>query len=175
MPRDRADTSAEVDRPKVVKTDITPLNAEQVGKLLKSSIDDRLEAINGLAVTTGMRLRELFDLQWADVDLKGRAIMLRHSLLELNGTLTLSEPKAAKGRRRIDLPQMAVDALVRHKGRMMKESLAGSERVFCNLTGGPMRRSGAGSLPVSFASQRRHRLGLSGTTVRQSSVAISVR
>jgi integrase len=67
--------------------------------------------------------------------------MVRHSLQELKGRLSLTEPKTSRGRRRIDLPQMAVDALIRHKAGMLKAGLAGSEWVFCNHTGGPLRRS----------------------------------
>lgn len=132
---------ADVDRPKVTKVDIKPLTVVQVGSLLESARDDRFEALYVLAVTAGMRLGELFGLQWSDVDLAGRAIMVQHSLQELNGILTLAEPKTARGRRRIDLPQMTVDALIRHKGRMLAEGLASSNWVFCNTLGGPLRRS----------------------------------
>ncbi|HKD35551.1 MAG TPA: site-specific integrase, partial [Pirellulales bacterium] len=133
--------AADVDRPKVVKVDITPLTADQALVLLGAAAKDRFEALYVLAVTTGMRLGELFGLQWTDVDLKGRAIMVRHSLQELNGQLTLSEPKTSRGRRRIDLPQLAADALIRHKARMLAEGLAGCEWVFCNKAGGPLRRT----------------------------------
>lgn len=132
---------ADVDRPKAAKADITPLNAEQVAALLKAAGEERLEALYVVAVTTGMRLGELFGLQRSDIDLKGRAIMVRHSLQELKGKLTLKEPKTARGRRRIDLPEVAVDALVGHQARMMAEGLAACEWVFCNTHGGPMRRS----------------------------------
>ena len=94
-----------------------------------------------LAVTAGMRPGELLGLQWSDVDLKGKAVMVQHSLQELNGQLKLAEPKTARGRRRIDLPQMAIDALVRHRARLLKEGLAGVAWVFPNASGGPWRRS----------------------------------
>ena len=133
--------AADVDRPRSSKTDIAPLNAEQVSTLLKNAKGDRLEALYVLAVTAGMRLGELLGLQWADVDLKGRAIMVQHALQELNGTLKLAEPKTARGRRRIDIPQVAVAALIQHKARLLKEGLAGVSWVFPNLSGGPWRRS----------------------------------
>jgi integrase len=133
--------AADVDKPKAPKADITPLDAAQVTKLLKAAEGDRFEALYILAVTAGMRSGELFGLQWADVDLKEKAIMVRHSLQELKGRLTLTEPKTSRGRRRIELPQMAVDALVRHKARMLKEGFGAVEYVFCNYSGGPLRRS----------------------------------
>jgi len=133
--------ASDVDRPRADKVDISPLTAEEVRTLLKVADGERLEALYVLAVTAGMRLGELLGLQWSDVDLLGRAIMVRHSLQELNGKLTLAEPKTARGRRRIDLPQMAIDALVRHRARLLKEGLAGVAWVFPNRSGGPWRRS----------------------------------
>ena len=133
--------AADVDRPKAAKADISFLTAEQSEALLKAARGDRMEALYVLAVTSGMRLGELLGLQWSDVDLRGRAIMVQHSLQELNGKLTLAEPKTARGRRRIDLPEMAIEALIRHKARLLKEGLAGVAWVFPNLSGGPWRRS----------------------------------
>jgi integrase len=117
--------AADVDRPKAVKTDIAPLTADQVNELLKAARRNRQEALYVLAVTAGTRLGELLGLQWSDVDLKGKAVMVQHSRQEPNGQLKLAELKTARGRRRIDLPQMAIDALVRHRARLLKEGLAG--------------------------------------------------
>jgi len=133
--------AADVDRPKAKKSHITPLTADQVNILFRAARGDRLEALYVLAVTSGMRLGELLGLQWSDVDLKGRAIMVQHSLQELKGTFKLAEPKTAKGRRRIELPDMAVSALIRHRKGLLKEGLAGGSWVFPNLSGGPWRRS----------------------------------
>jgi integrase len=133
--------AADVDRPRAAKADISPLSAEQVKHLLKAAQGDRLEALYVLAVTAGMRLGELLGLQWSDLDLQGGAVMVQHSLQELNGKLTLAEPKTARGRRRIELPQMAVDALNRHRKRMLKEGLAGVSWVFPTPSGVPWRRS----------------------------------
>jgi integrase len=62
-------------------------------------------------------------------------------LMELNGKLTLAEPKTPRSRRKIDLPRMAVDALWKHKRAMLKEGFGGVAWVFCNSVGGPLRRS----------------------------------
>jgi integrase len=133
--------AADVDRPRAAKSEVTPLSATQVNELLSAARGDRLEALYALAVTAGMRLGELLGLQWSDVDLKGRAVMVQHSLQELAGKLTLTEPKTNRGRRRIELPQLAVVALNQHRKRMLKEGLAGVSWVFPNASGGPWRRS----------------------------------
>ncbi|QDU28506.1 Putative prophage phiRv2 integrase [Anatilimnocola aggregata] len=134
-------TCSDVDRPKVEKKSISPYTVEQVKTLLTAAQGDRYEAIFVLGVTTGMRLGELFGLQWSDVNLAGQAIMVQHALVELRGRLTLTEPKTARGRRRIELPRMAIDALVQHQARMLEEGFAGGGYVFCNYHGGPLRRS----------------------------------
>ena len=88
-----------------------------------------------------MRLGEIFGLQWPDVDLKGRAINVRSTLIEINGKLSLAEPKTPKSRRRIDLPQFVVDALTKHRTQSVREGFAKEPWVFCNSTGGPLRRT----------------------------------
>jgi integrase len=130
-----------IDPPRVVKSDITPLNPGQVGKLLAAAKDARLEAIYMVAIGIGLRLGELFGLQWSDVDLDASTLAVRHTLTEVGGKLTLTEPKTAKGRRLVTLPRRVVDALVDHRKRMVASGFAGVPFVFCNSRGGPLRRS----------------------------------
>ena len=59
-----------VDPPRVPKKEVTPLSPEQARAFLEAaSGGDRLEALYVLAVHTGMRQGELFNLRWDDVDL----------------------------------------------------------------------------------------------------------
>jgi integrase len=132
---------AEVERPRIVKAEIVPLDAEQVLKLLKVAKGTRLEAIFTVAVATGMRLGELFGLQWPDVDLGAGVIMVKRALIEVHGKLHLMEPKTARSRRRIDLPQIAIDALKRHRQTMIDMGWSDMPWVFCNVRGGPLRRT----------------------------------
>lgn len=88
----------------------------------------------------GLRQGELFGLEWADVDLEGKALSVRRTLVELAGKFTTGEPKSAKGRRLVQLPEFAVAALWRHKARMLAEGLAGDQRVFSDEDGQPLRR-----------------------------------
>lgn len=130
-----------VDPPRVTRRDICPLTPEQVGDLLAAANGDRLEALYPTAVGTGLRLGELFGMQWSDVDLTGRTISVRHTLTELNGILTLTEPKSAKGKRLVELPQRVVNALHEHRKRMLADGFGSVPWVFCNQHGGPLRRS----------------------------------
>ena len=109
-------------------------------KLLATAEGDRLEALYVLAVGTGMRLGELFGLQWANVDLKAGTVTIRHTLQELDGKLTLKEPKTDKSRRCLRLAESAVTALAEHRKRALAGGLAASPWVFGNRNGGPLRR-----------------------------------
>jgi len=108
---------------------------------LEAAKGDRLYALYVVAIGTGMRLGEIFGLQWPDVDLKGRAINVRSTLIEINGKLSLAEPKTPKSRRRVDLPRFVVDALTKHRAKSVREGFAKQPWVFCNSTGGPLRRT----------------------------------
>ena len=138
LPRNVCDA---VERPAAGRAKIQTLSAEQVGTLLAVASGNRLEALYVLAIGSGMRLGELFGLQWADVDLKAKAVTLTHTLQELKGKLTLKEPKTEKSRRRIDLPDSVVTALAEHRKRMFAQGHAAVPWVFCNQHGGPLRRS----------------------------------
>jgi integrase len=134
IPRNPVDA---VEAPRVPRSDIRPLSAEQAKELLAAAKGDRLEALFVLALTTGMRLGELLGLQWANVDLAAGYLTVRHSLQELNGRLTLSEPKTAKSRRKIELSALAVESLAAHR----KRNLTIGGHVFRDTQGGPVRRS----------------------------------
>jgi integrase len=130
-----------VDPPRVPKREIAPLDAAQVQKLIKAAKKDRLYALYVLAIATGLRQGELFALRWCDVDLNRKVVSVRFTLVETGSERFLAEPKSAKSRRQVDLPQFAVDALVDHRKRMLAEGFAGSEWVFCDTCGGQLRRS----------------------------------
>ncbi len=130
-----------VDFPRVPHKDIEPLTAEQVGRLLAAAKGDRLEAIYIVAIGSGLRLGELFGLQWADVNLKKGTISVSHTLSEVCGKLTLTEPKSKKGRRLVSLPQPVVDALVEHRKAMIAAGWAAVPYVFTNSVGGLLRRT----------------------------------
>ncbi len=130
-----------VDPPRVPKHEISPLTSEQVEKFLDAAKGNRLHALFVVAIGTGMRLGEIFGLRWPDVDLKSRAITVRNTLIEVNGKLTLAEPKTPKSRRRIDLPQVVVDALTAHRAQTVRAGFASAPWVFCNSAGGPLRRT----------------------------------
>ncbi|MGE0607137.1 MAG: tyrosine recombinase XerC [Pirellulales bacterium] len=141
IPRNVCDA---VDPPRVPRPTVTALTPDQTATLLDAAKGDRLEALFVVAVTSGLRQGELFALQWPDVDLDAGTVTVRHTLLELKkerGGFVLGEPKSAKGRRRVELPAMAVDALAEHRKRMLAEGHAASSWVFSDTGGSHLRKS----------------------------------
>lgn len=113
----------------------------QVPQFLDAAKRDRFYALYAVAIGTEMRLGEIFGLQLPDIDLKGRAINVRSTLIEINGKLSLAEPKTPKSRRRVDLPRFVVEALTKHRAQLVREGFAKVPWVFCNANGGPLRRT----------------------------------
>jgi integrase len=133
-----------VDPPRVNRPELRPLGPAELQRLFVAVRDHRWEALYVLAAATGMRQGELLGLQWAHVDLQGRTLQVRTALQRIDGELRLVEPKTARSRRRIALPQIAVEALQRHRRRQAEERLlagtdwAASDFVFTTSRGTPI-------------------------------------
>lgn len=132
-----------VDAPRVPKHEISPLTPEQARTLIESSIDDRHRALWITALGTGMRQGELLGLLWEDVDLDAGRLRVRHTLANVQGELTLLEPKTDRSRRTVLLADAVVTALRAHRTRQRMERLVSGSRwtdsghVFTTLHGTP--------------------------------------
>lgn len=111
----------DVDRPRLRREEMRPLNRAQVRRLLKTAQGARLEALYVLAVRTGMRPGELLGLKWEDVDLDGNIGSLQVNRALSEGKLT--EPKRKRSRRRIDLSAGSLAALKVHRKRQLEERM----------------------------------------------------
>ena len=127
-----------VDKPRVPKRSMTVLTAEQADQFLAAAEQSKYYALYVLALTTGMRRGELFALKWDDVDLDAEALSVRGTLTHVGGAPTVTEPKTSSGRRRIELPAMAVDALRNHRKALMAHGLRASPWVFPCKNGNPL-------------------------------------
>ncbi|MBT9260205.1 MAG: site-specific integrase [Clostridiales bacterium] len=137
-----------VDRPRIQRREMPTLSAAEVHAFLAAAKEDRLYALYVLAITTGMRQGELLGLRWGDVDLKAGRLYVRRQLVWLrNVEPTLSEPKTAKGRRTVELPGLAVEALRQHRKQQAKERLLAGpawrdqDLVFTTQLGTPIHPS----------------------------------
>jgi integrase len=85
------------------------------------------------AVRTGLRLGELLGLQWRDIDFDGALLVVRR---QWTRTGEYSEPKTAKGIRRIPLAPALVKRLAAHK---LASRYSGDEDpVFASAKGKPL-------------------------------------
>jgi integrase len=134
--------AAAIKRPNVSRTEQRVLTPLEIGYLLKAARGDRLEALVVLALTSTMGPGELFGLRPSDVYLQERYLTVNHDLVEAAAygyRPTLEPTKNEKRRRRIALPQIAVDALREHMKRRLAEG--GGEYVFTSPDGAPIRLS----------------------------------
>ena len=127
-----------VRKPLAMRPEFQVLTPEQVAKFLKAADADRLYALYVLALDAGMRPGELFALTWADVDFERRQVSVTKSIEEIAGKLRVKEVKTKRGRRRIDIGQVTLDALQTHRRRMLAEGHAAGP-VFCNTVGTYLR------------------------------------
>jgi integrase len=121
-------------KPKVARRRPSIWNASQANAFLKSASGTPYYALFVLAITTGMRQGELLGLQWENVDLENRFLSVVYTLAEGPAGPELKEPKTLSSRRRVDLPNIAVNAL---------RGLPGTERgfVFNAADGKPIRKT----------------------------------
>lgn len=131
---------ADAKPPKAKRKELATWTGPEAKAFLTAAKDDRLYALLVLAVATGARQGELFALHWPDVDLAGGAIMIQRTLEELKGVMRLKEPKTKAGKRRVNLPPVAVKALEDHRRAMLAEGFT-SGPVFCDTNGGFLRKS----------------------------------
>ncbi len=128
--------------PRLTKYEIQPLSEAQARTLLDAARGQRLEALLTLAITTGMRRGELLALRWQDINFDTKSLHIRRSVNRLVGYgFVESEPKTAKSRRKIVLPDFVIDILKQHRTRQLEERLIdgthwhNQDLVFCNTHG----------------------------------------
>src|ERR671916_1486560 len=101
-----------VDPPRPERKERPTFNLEQARLFLEMARGNRFEALYVLVIQTGMRRGELLGLRWEDVNLEQGLLHVRQALSP-DGKY-FSQPKTAKGRRRIRLTPETVEALRRH-------------------------------------------------------------
>jgi integrase len=132
--------------PRPVRKEMKVLTPEQAHIFLAAVVDDPLEALYVLALTTGMRRGEMLALHWADVNLNAGFVQVRFTVQHLAGAEVMySPPKTARSRRKVALSGLAIAALEKHRERQNQQrALIGAawvdnDLVFTNALGEPIR------------------------------------
>lgn len=117
LPRNPADL-ADPPRQRASRLDdLRVWSRAEVQTFLASTRAERLWACYLLALTTGMRRGELLGLRWQDVDLEAGQIAIRHTLVDIAYTPTISEPKTDRSRRTLAIDPATVAGLREHRRR----------------------------------------------------------
>ena len=83
-----------------------------------------LYPIVALAIGTGARRAEIAALRWSDIDLSAAIVRIERSLEQTKAGLRVKEPKTEAGRRTVNLPAFAVEALRDHRRQQLELRIA---------------------------------------------------
>jgi integrase len=90
--------------------------AEELKQILTGAEGSTIHAAVVLAAYTGMRLGEIIAVRWSDVDLSAGVLTVCRSAAETRTTGTIVKaPKTEESHRNVELPQVAIAALRRHR------------------------------------------------------------
>jgi integrase len=148
-----------VDLPHRAPREMHALTPDQARAVLAALDGDNLRPLWVLMLTTGLRQGELLALRWRDIDLDaGRLAVVANSvrvtkraraLLKMTSSEPIrGEPKTQRGRRVVEMPSLAVDALRRHR----------TESTVIALDGRVFARPDGRTLAVQTVYNRWHRL-----------------
>ncbi len=117
-----------VDAPSVRRTEIQPLTAAEVRRVLVAAAGRRNAARWSVALSLGLRQGEALGLAWCDIDLDRSTLTVRQALQrQPGGGLVLVPPKSTAGRRTVVLPAPLAASLRTHRAAQNIERLtAGS-------------------------------------------------
>lgn len=140
--------AAAVEPPRFNAREMATLTPQQAAVLVEASEGSPLQMPITLAVTTGMRRGEILGLQWKDIDWEGGTLQVRRSLEPGKDAPRFKEPKTASGRRTVALPEIALEALRRHRIRQNEYRLklgpdyaTECDLVCCQFDGTPLRNN----------------------------------
>jgi integrase len=85
--------------------------------------DLQAHVLFALVLSSGLRRGEAIALRWSDVDLDAGALRVVRSIITVGGQVQVSEPKTARGRRRIALDPTTVGLLRRQRARQVQRQL----------------------------------------------------
>lgn len=116
---------------------------EELRRFVEAAATDRLFAMWHLFVTTGMRRSEVAALLWRNIDLDAGLLSVTRAAVEVGGKVHERElTKSSSSRRAIELDEVDVKVLRRHRKQQLEEQVAlhgvwrDPERVFTSPVGG---------------------------------------
>lgn len=133
----------DAEAPKVPRTEMQVWNLEETVRFLKVAEGSNLYIAFVLAISTGMRQSEVLAVRWKDFSATDKSLSVRQTLSH-DGKHLRQETKTKSSYRTITLTDKAVDELIKHRKRIIKEKLkAGfdyqdNDLVICTKFGKPI-------------------------------------
>lgn len=140
-----------VDIPKVDRQEVCPMEPDQCRELFAECRSHRIGDAITLGIMTGLRLREIFALDWSAVNLREGVLSVRKTLEEISKKtakamgkpkgLNEKPPKSKKSKRVVTLEPIAIEALTNRLKKAKAEGFdpADVPVVFPNTIGGRLR------------------------------------
>lgn len=116
--------------------DIEPLTAEEVPVFLTSAAQwsPQYFCLFLCAIHTGMREGEVAGLQWSDIDWNGKFAAVRRKVYDGK----VGELKTKRSKRRVDLSDLLIAELKKHRAKLQRDFGDLPEWVFPNQFGAPL-------------------------------------
>lgn len=106
------------------EAEIEVLDKAEAAQLLLAAQGRPIYSMVLLALTTGMRRGELLALRWSDIDFENNHLDVNQALIDTKDKgLEFKAPKSKAGKRRISLPAITIDELIRHRNRQAEQFL----------------------------------------------------
>jgi integrase len=113
----------------------TALDEAQLNTLINGFRGSTLYLLVATAIRTGCRRNEILALQWRDVDFAAKTLRIERSLERTRGgTLSLKEPKTARGRRTIAIDDDLLALLVAQRERHLRIAAGVPDGVAVDLS-----------------------------------------
>ena len=116
------DPAALVDLPRQPRREMRALDQNQAQRFIRATAGDDFEAFWLVLISLGLRPSEALALKWADLD-GGRVHVQRALTKHADGSIEFNEPKTARGRRVVTLPESTAAALQFHRQRQVSSRL----------------------------------------------------
>lgn len=118
-----ANPAARITLPKAERREPPYLTLPQARALLEALAGDRLEALYITAIMLALRRGEVLALKWEDFDWEAGTVHIRRSLVVLSGKTVVTDGKTPASWAKLPLPDLAANALRRHRARQVEERL----------------------------------------------------
>lgn len=129
-----------VSRVSVPFMEVDTYEEDEVNLLLATTASDRLSHVLELALC-GLRRGEIAGLRWSDIDLEASTLAIVNNRVDAGGEVVEGDPKSARSRRVLPLPERLVAVLRAARARQAAERLAlgggAWHYVACNERGNP--------------------------------------